>query len=142
MFKKYPFFIVLISIFLTFSHCTEKVVTRQSGFFAYYTIYGEKDAITGPFADVLINIDSMKQIVFCRETGYLPFLVTKRVVTLFSSRTSYSCIDRQDASQDLMFNDRSLFISIDCCFAHTQKSSKTFLAQTVFGTNLLNSFWS
>lgn len=43
-------------------------------FGAYYTNVGSNDSITGKFADLVVNVDHEKQLIFCRESGYLPYL--------------------------------------------------------------------
>lgn len=49
----------------------------DTGFYAYYTCYGKSDAITGPYADIAIKTGSVGEVVFNRESSYLPFFETK-----------------------------------------------------------------
>jgi hypothetical protein len=54
--------------------CSSRDSNAREGFFAYYTVFGAPDEITGPFPDIVVNIDQSKQIVFSRGSSYLPFL--------------------------------------------------------------------
>ena len=49
----------------------------EAGFYAYYTCYGQSDDITGPYADIAVKIGSIGEVVFNRESSYLPFFETK-----------------------------------------------------------------
>jgi hypothetical protein len=49
----------------------------DAGFYAYYTCYGQSDDITGPYADIAVKIGSVGEVVFNRESSYLPFFETK-----------------------------------------------------------------
>lgn len=49
----------------------------DTGFYAYYTCYGQVDDITGPYADIAIKIGTIGEVVFNRESSYLPFFETK-----------------------------------------------------------------
>lgn len=67
----YVFSLVLAVSLLTF--CTHQA-SKNSKFGAYYTNVGTKDSITGKYADIVVNIDDDKEFIFCRESGYLPYL--------------------------------------------------------------------
>ena len=77
MFKKISIYIVVISLSLVFHQCGEKSLESREGFFAYYTDSNQPDEITGPFPDVVVNVDEKKQVIFGRETSYLPYLVSE-----------------------------------------------------------------
>jgi hypothetical protein len=49
----------------------------EAGFYAFYTCYGQRDDITGPYADIAIKIGTIGEVVFNRESSYLPFFQTK-----------------------------------------------------------------
>jgi len=76
MSKKYLVLVSMISLVFIALQCSRIDFHGRAGFFAYNTVFGEKDGITGPFPDVVVNIDDNKQLIFCRETSYLPFLLT------------------------------------------------------------------
>ena len=56
----------------------------DTGFYAYYTCYGESDDITGPYADIAIKIGSFGEVTFNRESSYLTFFETKGERSYFS----------------------------------------------------------
>jgi len=68
---KNTFLLLLSAYVLTF--CTD-ITSKDRQFNAYYTNLGTKDSITGKYADIIVNIDDNKEFVFCRESGYLPYL--------------------------------------------------------------------
>jgi hypothetical protein len=47
-------------------------MSRQFG--AYYTNVGTRNSITGKYADIVVNLEDDKEFIFCKESGYLPFL--------------------------------------------------------------------
>lgn len=49
----------------------------DTSFYAYYTCYGQSDDISGPYADIAIKIGSVGEVIFNRESSYLPFFETK-----------------------------------------------------------------
>jgi hypothetical protein len=83
MSNKYISLVITIVVLIVSLQCSQRESIGRPGFFAHYTEYGEDDAITGPFPDVVVNIDDKKQIVFCRETSYRPFLLTGGYEFLF-----------------------------------------------------------
>jgi hypothetical protein len=64
--------------------CNNYNVSYVKDFYAYYTSYGGTDDISGPYSDIVINIDSSKQIVFCRETSYLPIYISNDINFTFT----------------------------------------------------------
>lgn len=44
-------------------------------FGAFYTKVGPPDGITGKYADLIVKVDDNKQLVFSRQSGYLPYLM-------------------------------------------------------------------
>jgi hypothetical protein len=48
----------------------------NADFYAYYTCYGQSDDITGPYADIAVKIGDIGEVVFNRESSYLPFYKT------------------------------------------------------------------
>ena len=64
--------IVLLAVHL-FSSCLN--ITRESSQFGpYYTNVGAKDSITGRYADLVVKVADDMQLVFCKDSGYLPYL--------------------------------------------------------------------
>jgi hypothetical protein len=72
-----------MAIIISFTQCGKKDFTGRSGFFAYYTDNNQTDEITGPFPDIVVNIDEKKQIIFSRNTSYLPYLSSNLVAFPF-----------------------------------------------------------
>ncbi|MGB5847955.1 MAG: LamG domain-containing protein [Ignavibacteriaceae bacterium] len=64
--------------------CNNHNVSYVKDFYAYYTSYGGTDDISGPYSDIVINVDSTKQIVFCRETSYLPIYISNGINHTFT----------------------------------------------------------
>jgi hypothetical protein len=83
MLKHVSIFISFMAIIISFTQCGKKDFTGRSGFFAYYTDNNQTDEITGPFPDIVVNIDEKKQIIFSRNTSYLPYLSSNLVAFPF-----------------------------------------------------------
>jgi len=50
---------------------------KDSGFYSYYTSYDKSDNITGPYADIVVKLGTFGEVVFSRESSYLPFFNAK-----------------------------------------------------------------
>lgn len=61
---------------LIFVQVLTALVLAREGFFAYYTTYGSREDITGPYADIVVNLGQNGQIIFDGESSYLPFFTS------------------------------------------------------------------
>ena len=71
--KKFKSVLLLILSVQVLTVCTKKAPMNKP-FGAYYTNVGATTGITGKYADIVVNIDDDKEFVFCKESGYLPYL--------------------------------------------------------------------
>ena len=65
-------FLLVLSVHL-FTFCTNKT-SKSRQFCAFYTNVGTQTSITGKYADIVVRIGDDKEFVFCKESGYLPYL--------------------------------------------------------------------
>ncbi len=77
MYKSLLVCVIFIFLMIVFIQCDQTTPIGKTGFYAYYTKMDPKNTITGPFPDVIVNIDEKKQVVFSGQTSYLPYLATK-----------------------------------------------------------------
>jgi hypothetical protein len=64
--------LLVLAVHLFSSCLNDARESRQFG--AYYTNVGAKDSITGRYADLVVKVADDMQLIFCRDSGYLPYL--------------------------------------------------------------------
>jgi hypothetical protein len=71
-------FAFIITLILSFENLAVE------NFYAYYAAYSGSDDITGPYADIVVQLGENEQVIFNRESSYLPFFKTNEKKIYFN----------------------------------------------------------